>query len=464
MKVGDLRAIPLLDGLSDGQLAQLLVAGEEVRFGAGEELFVEARPAASWWMLVEGRISLARRLGHEEMVLAIMEFPGQWAGGFRAWDPHGVYLATARGVTSGRILRVSADALRGLADSWFPFGVHLLSGMVSTVRRIESVARQRESLVALGTLAAGFAHEINNPASAATRAAGALEDTGNALLSSLGRLADGAISAAQLAALDTLRREITPQPATLTPVDAADREDALADWLARHGVERDWLIAPVLAAAGADVAWCERLAALLEGGSLQPGLEWVTNSLSMATLVAEVKDSTRRISDLIAVVKSYSQMDRASMQKTDVGEGLESTLVMLGHKIPDGVTVQRDFDPETPGIDAFAAELNQVWTHLIDNALDAMSGAGTLRLSTRAANGGVVVEVADTGPGMSEEVQAHAFEPFYTTKDVGKGTGLGLDLSWRIIVERHGGDIAIESRPGSTVLRVRLPLRPPTVR
>src|SRR5215207_247358 len=209
MKVGDLRAIPLLAGLSDGQLTQLLAAGEERRFGAGEELFVEARPAASWWMLVEGRISLARRLGHEEIVLAVMESPGQWAGGFRAWDSHGVYLATARGVTSGRILRVPADALRRLADSWFPFGVHLLSGFVGTVRRIESVARQRESLVALGTLAAGFAHEINNPSSAATRAAGALEDTGQALLSSLAGLAQGAISAAQLVALDTLRREIT---------------------------------------------------------------------------------------------------------------------------------------------------------------------------------------------------------------------------------------------------------------
>jgi signal transduction histidine kinase len=463
MKVEDLRAIPLLAGLSDGQLAQLLAAGEEVPFGAGEELFVEARPAASWWMLVEGRISLARRLGNEEIVLAVMESPGQWAGGFRAWDSHGVYLATARGVTSGRILRVPADALRRLADSWFPFGVHLLSGFVGTVRRIESVARQRESLVALGTLAAGFAHEINNPASAATRAAGAPEGPGMALLSSLGRLAQGAITAAQLVALDTLRREISSQPAALTPLEAAEREDALADWLVGHGVEREWLIAPVLAAAGADVAWCERMAGLLDGGSLQPGLEWVTNSLSMATLVAEVKESTRRISDLIAVVKSYSQMDRASMQKTDVGEGLESTLVMLGHKIPDGVTVVRDYDPETPRIDAFTAELNQVWTHLIDNALDAMSGAGTLRLSTRAANGGVVVEVADTGPGMSAEVRAHAFEPFYTTKDVGKGTGLGLDLSWRIVVERHGGDIAIESRPGSTVLRVRLPLRPPTV-
>jgi signal transduction histidine kinase len=463
MMVGDLRAIPLLAGLSDGQLAQLLAAGEEVRFGAGEELFVEARPAASWWMLVEGRISLARRLGHEEIVLAAMESPGQWAGGFRAWDSHGVYLATARGVTSGRILRVPADALRRLADSWFPFGVHLLRGFVGTVRRIESVARQRESLVALGTLAAGFAHEINNPASAATRAAGALEDTGQALLSSLAGLAQGAISAAQLVALDTLRREITSQPAALTPLEAAEREDALADWLVGHGVEREWLIAPVLAAAGADVAWCERMAGLLDGGSLQPGLEWVTNFLSMATLVSELKESTRRISDLIAVVKSYSQMDRASMQKTDVGEGLESTLVMLGHKIPDGVTVVREYDPETPRIDAFTAELNQVWTHLIDNALDAMSGAGMLRLSTRAANGGVVVEVADTGPGMSAEVRAHAFEPFYTTKDVGKGTGLGLDLSWRIIVERHGGDIAIESQPGSTVLRVRLPLRPPTV-
>jgi signal transduction histidine kinase len=459
MTVEDLRGIALFDGLSDGQLLELTAAGEELRFDPGAELFVQARPADYWWVLLEGAISLVRRVGHEETVLAVMDTPGQWAGGFRAWDAHGVYLATGRGAARGRVLRVPAERLRDRANAWFPFGVHLISGLFTSVRNIESVVRQREALVALGTLAAGLAHEINNPASAAARAAGALEDTAEALQSSLGRLAESSISTAQFAALDTMRREIGPTSASMEPLAVADREEVLSDWLVRHGVRLDWVIAPPFAAAGLDLDWCERAAVLLDEGALEPGLEWVANSLSMATLLSEMKESTRRVSDLVAAVRSYSQLDRGSMQWTDVAEGLESTLVMLAHRLPAGVTVVRDYGGDVPRIDAFAAELNQVWTHLIDNALDAMGGRGTLRVSTRAVGNGVVVEIGDTGPGMPEEVRAHAFDPFYTTKDVGEGTGLGLDISRRIIVERHGGEITIESRPGETALRVHLPLR-----
>jgi signal transduction histidine kinase len=454
----DLRSIALFDGLGDEQLRELAAAGEEVRFAPGDELFVERRPADHWWVLLQGTVSLVRRAGHEETELARMESPGQWAGGFRAWDPAGVYLATGRATSDGRMLRVPATALRACADAWFPFGVHFINGLVGTVRNIESVAREREALVALGTLAAGFAHEINNPASAATRAAGALQDAGDALLSSVGRLVTASVSAEQLAALDALRRELTPSAAA-GPLAVADREDALSDWLGARGVERDWAIAPPLAAAGVDVAWCDRAAAVLGERSLEAGLEWVANSLTASTLLAEVQQATGRVSDLIGVIRSYSQLDRASLQWTDVAEGLDSTLVMLAQRLDDGVIVVRDYADDLPRIEAFAGELNQVWTHLIGNAVDAMQGDGTLRVSARADGSGVAVEIGDTGPGMSDEVRAHAFEPFFSTKGVGEGTGLGLDISRRIVVERHRGEIAIDRRPGETVLCVRLPVR-----
>jgi signal transduction histidine kinase len=210
-----------------------------------------------------------------------------------------------------------------------------------------------------------------------------------------------------------------------------------------------------------DPAWCERAAAILEGPALEPGLEWVASTFSVATLLGELRASTRRISELVAAVRSYSQLDRASLQRTEVADGLDSTLVMLGHKLRDGVTVVRDYGDGVPAIEAYAGELNQVWTNLVDNALDAMDGRGTLRLTTRVDGDHVVVEVADTGPGMPPEVAARAFDAFYTTKEVGRGTGLGLDIARRIVVERHGGTITIASRPGRTALSVRLPLRPP---
>lgn len=459
MRLDELRPLSLFDGLTDDQLAELVGPGTEVPIEPGVELFREGEHADFWWVLVDGAIDLVRRVGREDAVVARMDVPGRWAGGFRAWYEQGVYLATGRGVAEGRVLRVPAEVLRERTDSWFPFGGHLIEGLYRTARSIESAARQRNSLVTLGTLAAGLAHEINNPASAATRAVDALEGSTKALLSSLGRLAEDDISAAQFAALDALRRELEPLAGESDPLVRADREQDLSSWLTRHGIERDWIIAPPLAAAGVDVDWCTRAATVLDRSALEPGLEWVASTFSVATLLSEVKEATRRISELVAAVRSYSQMDRASMQSIDVTDGLESTLVMLGHKLRDGVTVERAYGVDVPLIEAYAGELNQVWTNLVDNAVDAMDGAGTLRIATRVEADSVVIEIGDTGPGMAPKVAARAFEAFYTTKDVGKGTGLGLDIARRIVVDRHGGAITIDSRPGDTVLRVRIPIR-----
>jgi signal transduction histidine kinase len=259
-----------------------------------------------------------------------------------------------------------------------------------------------------GTLAAGLAHEINNPAAAAVRAVDALEDACQGLVVSAGQFAAHGISPGQFGALDALRKEASGPIAVPDALTLADLEDELAEWLTRHGVDREWMIAPALAA-----------------------------------------------------VKSYTQMDRSSMQRVDVTEGLESTLVVRAQRLRDGVTVVRDYAGDVPPVEAHAGELNQVWTNLIDNAVDAMDGKGTLRLSTRADGGHVVVEIADTGCGMPPQVAARAFEPFFTTKDAATSTGLGLDIARRIIAERHGGTIEIDSRPGHTVLEVRLPVRAP---
>jgi signal transduction histidine kinase len=455
----DLRGIPTFDALTDEQLDRLASEGAMRSFAAGQELFHEGDRADVWWVLVEGSISLHRHVGTEDTVMGALVRPGQWSGGFTAWDDAGAYLATGVGASDGRVYTLEAERLRVLAGEWFAFGVHFIRGYVGTVRRVEATVREREALVALGTLAAGLAHELNNPASAATRAVDALGTTSVSMYAALNRLAAAQLGSEQFARLDELRQEVqagTPPPDSLAEVDL---EESLEAWLADHDVPQEWLVAPSLAAAGADLDWCERVAAAVPGPLLAPGIEWVASCLSMAGLLAEVKESTRRVSDLVGRVRSYSQLDRASLQPTDIAEGLDSTLAMLAHKLGDGIVVERDYSPDLPRIEAMAAELNQVWTNLIDNAVDAMDGRGTIRLRTRLDEPGwVAVEVEDTGPGMSEETAKRLFDPFYTTKPVGKGTGLGLDISRRIVTDHHDGEIGVESEPGRTVFKVRLPV------
>ena len=459
MRPADLQALPLFDGLSDDQLADLATGSDEVAVVPGTELFREGELADSWWVLVEGAVELARRSGREETVVGMMDVPGRWAGGFRAWDPHGVYLATGRGARPGRMLRVPAELLHDRLEEWFPLAVHLIGGLYGTARSIESTARQRDSLVTLGTLAAGLAHELNNPVAAAGRSVNALEATCDTLLSSLGGLAEGDLDARQFTALDELRRTVAPAASRVDPLAAADAEEQVAGWLRRNGVEDPWRLAGPLADVGADVPWCEQVSELVPSTALVPALTWVASALTAQRLLREVREATSRVSDLVTAVRSYTQLDRAALQPVDVTEGLDSTLVMLGHQVRDSsVTVLRAYDDDLPRVEGYAGELNQVWTNLLDNALDAMPGGGTLTIGVHAVDGALEVEVGDTGPGMPAAVAARAFDAFFTTKDVGKGTGLGLDIARRVVVERHGGDITIDSTSAGTTLRVRLPL------
>jgi signal transduction histidine kinase len=458
LELSDLRTVPLFDGLDDDQLLQLLDGGAEVPIVPGEVVWLEGDRADFWWVVVDGTLDLSRHIGREDVVVGHMDVPGRWAGGFRAWDEHGVYLATARGVAPGRLLRVPAERLHELANVWFPFAAHLVAGLYGTARSIEATARQRSGLVTLGTLAAGLAHEINNPAAAAARSSAELEHACDGLLDALRQMASAGLTATQFGELDALRRELVPPTTLPDPLETADREEDLGEWLDRAGVERPWELAASLVSAGADVGWVERAAAAAPSHGLGACLGWVARTIDVSSLLGEVRESTRRVSELVAGIKSYSQMDRASHQRVDVREGLESTLLVMGPRLRPSITVVRDWGADVPLVDGMPGELNQVWTNLVDNAVDAMDGAGTLTVTTRLDAESVVVEVADTGAGMSPEVQQRAFEAFYTTKDVGRGTGLGLDIAHRIVVDRHGGAIEIESRPGDTRMRVRLPV------
>jgi signal transduction histidine kinase len=454
----ELQSAFLTADLTDAQRDQLVSAGQERPFAPGEELFTENQPASHLWVLLEGEIELSRRIASRTVVMATMSSPGQWAGGLAAWggEEEG-YRASGRGLTDGRCFLVPASALAELVAEWSPFAKHMITGVYNTIRSIDSAARERESLVALGTLAAGLAHEINNPASASMRAVEGLRDTSEYMIASLSELAEQAIAAEQFLALDQLRADLQGRPVlSETGLARADREEVLGTWLEDHDVGIAWRLASVLAASGADREWLAAVQDAVGADALSPALRWVTSTVGMATILSELADATSRISHLVEDVKTYSSLDRAELRAIDLTAGINSTLTMLATKLA-GVQVEKDYATDLPQVDAYAAELNQVWTNLIDNAVQAMGGQGVLRIATRRDGSCVTVEVTDSGPGIPPDVLARVFEPFFTTKDVGEGTGLGLDISRRII-ERHDGDIGFDSQPGSTTAWVRLPI------
>jgi signal transduction histidine kinase len=460
----ELRELFLFADLEDDKLAWVAEHGDVVSYPAGTDLAVEGEPADCFLVLLSGTMSMVRRVGGDEVETVRTDYRGAYSGAVQFYLGDQIsqtYTATVRAVTDCTFLALPAAELVVVFSRWYPMAVHLLQGLFVGIRNSEELVGQRERLLALGKLTAGLTHELNNPAAAAARATAVLQDRFAGMRHKLALLADGRIDGQVLRALTGLQEEFLAAIGTAadhSALERSDREDALGDWMEDRGVRSPWDLAGVFVAAGLGESQLERVADTVEPDDLETALHWLGYTIETELLLREIRDSTSRISALVDAAKQYSQLDRTPHQDTDPHAGLDATLVMLSTKIGPGVTVVKDYDRSLPLVPAYAAELNQVWTNLIVNALDAMAGSGTLTLRTARDGDCAFVEVCDTGPGIPEELRRRVFEPFFTTKPVGQGTGLGLDVSWRIVVNRHGGDLRVSSRPGDTRFRVLLPL------
>ena len=464
MLTDELRSTFLFEKLSDEQLRTVAELGTEVEFPAEVIVVREGEPADFLWVLLDGEMELTRHVGGQRIVVETMTRPGTYAGGIRAFAASGTglgYRATGRTVRPSRFFQLPSADLGRLLDEWLPMAKHLLDGYVHTCEAIEIAVRERGRLISLGTLAAGLTHELNNPAAAARSAATDLRAVVEQLVALVGQLATGALTPQQVQAMLDLQAGASARSAAAprrSAIETSRLEEEIAGWLEAHGVADQWDLAPAFVAASLDRPWLEEAAQNLGAGGLGEALSWVADTLVATALLDQIEDATARISQLVSVVKDYSNVDRSVEREIDIHAGIEKTLVILGHKLRTGVEVVRDYDDHLPHVVANGSELNQVWTNLIDNAIDAMGGHGQLRIRTRHDEHAVLVEIADQGPGIPRELASRIFDPFFTTKEVGKGTGLGLDIVRRIVVDRYHGEVSCESVPGETHFLVRLPL------
>ncbi len=461
VSIDELRRVPLFAHLTDAQLASI-PDGTEILLRPGDRVATEGDPPSDFCVVLGGRLEWTKKVGAQEVHVLYNE-PGMFYG-------HLSLLADMPYPMSGRAMSETRLYSWGTEEFW-----HMLSICPSITRRIfattaqrwqtvQGVSEQQAKLASLGTMAAGLSHELNNPAAAVGRGVRQLGEVIQRISSHALALQQWPLTSTQRAFLSTLPDNLRASPAgpsALDPLTRGDREDDIVAWLDRRGVAEGWHIAPVLMEAGLDTDWLDTLAANIPSDALEDVLRWAEARAMGDSLVGEIAEGSSRISALVAAVKDYSHMDRAPEQDVDIRDGLESTLTILGYKLAGGgVSVLREYDPDLPRVPAHGSALNQVWTNLLDNAIDALGGTGHIWIRTWREPGRAVVEIADDGPGIPAAVQPHIFEPFFTTKEVGKGSGLGLDISYRIVTGTHRGDIRVQSTPGDTRFQVRLPLTP----
>jgi signal transduction histidine kinase len=456
-----LRRVSLFEELSDEQFASV-ERGRELLLRKGDYIKRAGDPPDGFYVVIEGRIEWMSRVRGQDFFVQSLT-----AGEFWGHEPlltGRPYPVSGRAVTDVRLYVLETDDFWRMLSDCPSILRNLVAIVVERFGNLGEAERQHARLVSLGTMAAGLAHELNNPAAAVGRSAHEAreifrESSARAIrLGALDLSPEERLIVAGLPAEAAARAENAWEPDSL---ERSDLEDEVALWLEDRGVEEAWDLSPTLVGAGLDATWLDELEGRLQGGHVGDVVSWLALEVAGDELLREIGYASTRISELVGAVKSYSYMDKAASREVDVHAGLNSTLIMLGHKLKKGdVEVVRDFEKDLPPVCGHGGELNQVWTNLLDNAIDAVDGRGRITVRTASENGRVLVEISDDGPGIPDDVRDRIFEPFYTTKEVGKGTGLGLDISHRVVVEDHKGDIRVLSRPGDTRFQVRLPILP----